>query len=180
MAKGVKLNITMAEECQFYIRALMPTTEEEVDEYFYPMDLQGGGSDDEIEVDGTDRGQKRPSEERDDDDDEDEEKRRRLDPFKDFTIVYQEGPVKILVRQVKHKKQTQYSIEDNLFEVSVKTDDSNITPPLLVSLEKGLKMSLIYLVDKLKDMYDQSENRQVYMTVCEKNILRGNSWINYW
>ncbi len=94
-------------------------------------------------------------------------------------VAYQDNNVKFTVQKVKHKKFNQFHLEDSLYEIKVRTLKPDATPPLLLSLEKGLKGAVTYLFDKLKTSNNPEEHRQVYSTVCEKNIINGLNTGNY-
>lgn len=106
-------------------------------------------------------------------------KRRSEEPFTSREIAYEDDSVKITVELVQEKKLNRFSLENRLYEVKIHTQKSDTAPPLLLSLENAIKAGLIYVINDLKSQYDTSEQRQVFFTVCEKNILNGLNTGNY-
>jgi hypothetical protein len=136
-------------------------------------DQTGGGSENEAsESDNEDNSQNHGNKRKKDDKVGPSKKRAKTDSFPE-EIAYSDSNVEIGLKQVMHKKQTQYSIDDHLFELKVKQKEAEGTPPLLISLAEGIKESIVFMLDKLKEQYDGSQHRQVYITVCESNILKG-------
>lgn len=132
------------------------------------------GTDDGMPVDEEGRlsPQRKRSSTEGDDSGKKEKKRRTDDPFTEPQEVFEDGNVKILVEKVMHRKNTRYSLEDNLYEMKVHTLKKDATPPMLISLEDSIKKALKHMIDVLKKGYDTTEHRQIYFTVVESNILR--------
>ncbi len=94
-----------------------------------------------------------------------EEENDSEEPFSSKETAYEDENIAVVVKKVLHKQNTQYSLEDSLYELKVETLKPDASPPLLISLEKGLRAGMVYLFNKLKGHYDETEHRQVYRTV---------------
>ncbi len=106
-------------------------------------------------------------------------KRAKINELESGVNVYQDNNVVISVKKIDHKKQTRYNLEDHLFELRIRALHADMTPPLVYSLEKGIRTALISVITTLQKIYDETQHREVYLTVCEKSILRGLNTGNY-
>ncbi len=93
--------------------------------------------------------------------------------------VYEDEYYKVHVIAVSFRKRTRYSLTDHLFDVRIEPKDTSFQP-LILDLEEALEKGLIIILDHLKRAYDSRVNQnQIYITIVEKNILRGLNSGNY-
>ena len=93
--------------------------------------------------------------------------------------VYEDEMYKIFIKAVAHRRQTRFSLSDHLFTLWIETKPVQ-EEPFLLDLEEALQKALVHVLDRLKDVYNASQNQnQVYITVIEKHILNGINSGNY-
>ncbi len=81
------------------------------------------------------------------------------------------------VKRAAFKRNLRFGIDDHLYNLNI--DGRRRQPPLVSNVAKGLKIALIQLLNDLKHLYDKNNYHQVFVTVIEKNILRGLNSGNY-
>ena len=81
------------------------------------------------------------------------------------------------MKQVDHKRITRFSLNDHLYNINISSRRRDL--PLLSSVEKGLKISLIAAIENLKSLYNSQNHHQIYVTIIERQILRGLNSGNY-
>ncbi len=75
-------------------------------------------------------------------------------------IVYEDRRIKIVSRKSQHKRHTRFNLEDVLYTLKVE-EKTRGRLPLLMSIEEGLKQSLISILEKLQNMFDKDNHHQV-------------------
>ena len=102
---------------------------------------------------------------------------RTEDPYIQGTKVYDKKNFQLFAKSIEHKKSTKYNLSDHLYKVTVHQKEGE--PALLLDIEEPLKEALVKILDKLKTVYNKDNHHQVYLTIIEKNILKGLNSGNY-
>ena len=100
--------------------------------------------------------------------------RNQLDQGK---IVYEDYNFIFRLQQVAHQRMSRFALNDHLYNIKIISKRRHF--PLLSSIEKGLKISLIAALENLKSLYNKDNHHQIYVTVIERQILRGLNSGNY-
>ncbi len=113
--------------------------------------------------------------------DDDPNKRAKLgDPFasEEGTIVFNNSSVKIKAKSIAHKRFTRFSLNDHLYNLTIK-NLSGGNEPLVINITKAIKEALKNVLDRLKTVYGKDLHHQVYVTIIENKILKGLNSGNY-
>ncbi len=99
--------------------------------------------------------------------------------FKQGTDIYKDDEYIANIKAVSHKRRTQYSLSDHLFDVKIRPRNQD-EKPYLINLEEVIGKALVNILDQLKEAYDAKQNQnQIYITIIDKNILKGINTGNY-
>ena len=93
-------------------------------------------------------------------------------------ILYEDNNIAIRASQIDHKRHTRFSTSDHLFNLKIFVKHAG-RPPLVFNIAKALKTAIIKILDQLKTQYNRNNHHQVYVTVIERQILRGLNSGNY-
>ena len=92
--------------------------------------------------------------------------------------MYDDNNINIKGAQIDHKRHTRFSTDDHLYNINIDIKQGTRSP-LIFNIAKALKSALITLINQLKPQYTKDNHHQIYVTVIERQILRGLNSGNY-
>ncbi len=95
--------------------------------------------------------------------------------------IYSDDAYIAHVKAVSHKRRTQYSLSDHIFDLTIAPKNKHTNQrPYLINLEEIIGEALIKILDRLKTAYKRTiKQNQVYITIIEKHIIKGINSGNY-
>ena len=88
-------------------------------------------------------------------------------------LVFENEHLKLYVERADFVKQTRFNLQDHLFHMKISLKNPNAPAPLLRDIFDFLEKAFNFILDQVKDLYDQRDHNIAFLTLFQKPMING-------